>query len=348
MTNVTVLNDLHLGVQRCAGTTPVSAQALRDWLMQSYADTLAALPEDETLLLNGDVFDGYAVPLSVVGQFVQTTADWLRGTRRYVVMSRGNHDISRDSTNLSSFDFAGQVLKLLAPAQVTVVTAPQAFDFGYVVPHAANQDIFNAWLGEVPAGCCVFLHANFSSGFAARSDHSLDLSFEQASELIEQHGCSLVFAHEHQARAAFGDRLIITGNQWPSSIADCLNNPGNKKHHLRIAAGGHTLRRTWDGTEDFAEIPWHDLASSNTSARFIRVTGEATAAEAADMVNTIARYRRDSQAFVISNAVSVEGRKLEDGAEATVEALKTFNPLDLVLELLEPKQAAKIRKLLEN
>lgn len=109
-----------------------------------------------------------------------------------------------------------------------------------------------------------------------------------------------------------------------------------------------TYTTTWNGNTDFAEIPWRDLSTADTAARFIRVTGEATAAEAADMVNAISRYRRDSQAFVISNAVSVEGRTLDEGVEATVESLKAFNPLDLVMELLEPAQATKIRKLLEN
>jgi hypothetical protein len=66
------------------------------------------------------------------------------------------------------------------------------------------------------------------------------------------------------------------------------------------------------------------------------------------MVNAIARFRRDSAAFVVSNAVSVEGRTLNEDVAATVEAVKAFNPLDLVLELLEPKQAAKVRKLLEG
>lgn len=103
--------------------------------------------------------------------------------------------------------------------------------------------------------------------------------------------------------------------------------------------------KTWDASADFLEVPWRDLPTVNTDARFIRVVGEAAAQEAADMVNAIARYRRDSTAFVVSNAVSVEGHQLDEGVEATVESIKAFDPVEFALGLLTDTQQAKIRKL---
>lgn len=342
--NLTVLNDLHLGVQRCAGTTPASALALRNWLMESYTDFINDLPDDETLLLNGDVFDGSTVALSVVGEFISVTMKWLSKPQRRLVMSRGNHDISKDSSNLSSFDFAASILRMTCQ-NFEAVTEPTAVPgVGYVVPHAANEDIFNHWLEQVPEGEFVFLHANYDNGFSVLADHSLNVSYNQAADLIESRGCTLFFAHEHQAREAFGGRLTVTGNQWASSVADCLGNPCGFKKSVRIS---DTIRytTTWDASADFLEVPWRDLPTVNTDARFIRVVGEATAQEAADMVNAIARYRRDSPAFVVSNAVSVEGHQLDEGVEATVESIKAFDPVEFALGLLTEEQQAKIRKL---
>lgn len=346
---LTVLNDLHLGVQRSAGTTPATSLALRDWVMESFIDFLGSLPKDETLLINGDVFDGYNVPLAVVGCFVEVTSNWLKlGPRRRLVLSRGNHDISRDSTNLSSFDFAASFLEIFhqAQVQVVVVVAPAFVDgVGYVIPHAANQDIFDTWLEGTPEGCTVFLHANFDNNFAVCADHSLNVSYVQAEKLIEEKSCTLIFAHEHQARVAFQGRLQILGNQWPSSIADCLGNAGNRKYALQDGA----KVQTWDGNADFIDTDWRSLSTLDTSARFIRVSGKATAAEATDAINAVARLRRDNDtAFVISNAIAIEGKALQDGVQATVESIKAFNPLDLVFELLEPRQVATLKTLLQE
>lgn len=106
-----------------------------------------------------------------------------------------------------------------------------------------------------------------------------------------------------------------------------------------------TYTKTWDASADFLEVLWRDLPTTDTEARFIRVIGEATAEEAADMVNAVARFRRDSSAFVVSNAVSVEGHQLDEGVEATVESIKAFDPVEFALGLLTDAQQAKLRKL---
>lgn len=230
MKNVTVLNDLHLGVQRCAGTTPASAQALRDWLLDSYAEFINTLPDDETLLLNGDVFDAGQPGFSTLQAFVKLTSEWVsQGTRR-VFMSRGNHDIDRSGAP-SGFDFSGSILGLLCGDRVTVVTKPTAFEYGYVIPHLANQDILDQALLDVPPGCYVFLHTNVNCPFSAQHDHSLSVSRNQIEALIAQ-GNTLVFAHDHRPREEFGGKVIVTGCFLPTSVGDCL---GSKfKHALRL------------------------------------------------------------------------------------------------------------------
>ena len=54
-----VLNDLHFGFKRQAGVTPASLLALQYYLLTS---TRKALEKwHDTLLLNGDTFDGFDV-----------------------------------------------------------------------------------------------------------------------------------------------------------------------------------------------------------------------------------------------------------------------------------------------
>lgn len=230
--SVTVLNDLHLGVQRCAGTTPASALALRNWLMESYTDFINDLPDDETLLLNGDVFDAGQPGFSTVMEFVRITAAWVSEGTRKVLLSRGNHDLSKDGA-LSGFDFAGQVLSLMCGNRVTVITQPHKASFGYVIPHLANQSILDLELQAVPAGCYVFLHANVDCCFSQNSDHSLSVSRNQIETLIAQ-GNTLVFAHDHRPREEFGGKVIVTGCFLPTSVGDCIGS--QYKHALRLEA----------------------------------------------------------------------------------------------------------------
>ena len=59
-----VIHDLHLGVQRSAGTTPASATALTIWMQQQFDSILDRVNED--LVILGDLFDTYQVSLRTV------------------------------------------------------------------------------------------------------------------------------------------------------------------------------------------------------------------------------------------------------------------------------------------
>lgn len=354
MNHLTVFNDVHLGVQRTAGTTQASAIALREWQQELFRKMLNST--SGVALINGDLFDGYSVPLSVVRWFIHQIDAWLRHDNdNLLILARGNHDISKDNTNLSSFDFTSVMLKMMHGERVRVVTEPSDFETFYIVPHMANQDLFNLALDAVPDNRLVFLHANFDNNFAVESDHSLNVSAKQAEALILR-GCKLLFAHEHQQRKAFGGNLQVSGNQIPTSIADCLGNPCGLKHHAACHyTGGPSgwsieYHLTWaaDGDHGYAEIDWRDLPTYAGGAAFIRVIGDASAEQSAEATAAIARFRRDSQAFVVSNAVVVEGVQIGDMAVASVEAVKAFNPIDFLVEHLEkekPEFAAKVRQL---
>lgn len=108
------------------------------------------------------------------------------------------------------------------------------------------------------------------------------------------------------------------------------------------------FKQCWatDGAHGYAEVDWRDLPTYAGDAAFIRVIGDASPEQSAEATSAIARFRRDSPAFVVSNAVVVEGVQIGDMAVASVEAVKAFNPIDFLIEHLEkekPEFAAKVK-----
>ena len=55
-----VINDVHLGAIRSAGTTISSALALREWMLEQFKSMLEVIDED--LVILGDLFDTYSIP----------------------------------------------------------------------------------------------------------------------------------------------------------------------------------------------------------------------------------------------------------------------------------------------
>jgi hypothetical protein len=369
-----LINDIHLGVQRVAGTTPASALALQDYLF-ARLEALLARHEDKHVIFNGDLFDAFLVSMMTMLGFYRLAREWLKRTSeiddmtgqecgRKMTLGRGNHDWSKDSSKLSSFDLICQILKAEFGDRVVVVTEPRfvAQDI-YMIPHMPNQDLFNLELeraGRIAEddvfkgeGGVLLLHANYDNNFALESDHSLNVSREQAEKLITK-GWTLVFGHEHQKREPIPG-VIITGNQWPSSVADCLNNPGDKKYAHVIKAGVQREAMfepvlTWDGDVDFDEVDWQDLAAgpAERHVRFVRVTGKASAAEAPAMLQALANFRRASDAYVVSNAVQVEGLGGMEEITTSVEQMRAFNVMGYLLEQLEPKQREVVEGLLKQ
>jgi hypothetical protein len=352
-----LINDVHLGVLRTGGTTLASSFALRQYLLAELRKLMFA-HLDKDIIINGDLFDQFNVPMTDVLEFYYMVAEWMSTTEYKMqvhpkmILGRGNHDWSKDSAKLSSFDFIAQILESQFPDRVRAVTDPtMIFDGIYMIPHVANQDIFNLELGRIPEEArLVLLHANYDNNFAVESDHSLNVSQDQAVKILNANlERALVFGHEHQARRELGGRLIVTGNQWPSSIADCLNNPdGQKFAHIITERLFFTPICTWDANEYYQEVPWDEMLSTGVDQdpHFVRVCGRATSEQAPDVINAIAKYRQHSQAFVVSNAVKIEG--VADMQELTVnmEQVRSFDVVSYLLDQLEPEQAAVVKELL--
>jgi hypothetical protein len=217
----------------------------------------------------------------------------------------------------------------------------------YVIPHMPNQDLFDLELKKLQDGELaprfLFVHANYDNQFAVESDHSLNLSKEQAEQLPVEY---VVFGHEHQARTELGGKVVIVGNNFPSSISDCLGN--TDKALLRIADGRYALWTTWMAVNafdeiDYSEQDWRDLRDVG---RFIRVTGTATAAEADRVVTALGRFRREAAALVITNAVKIEGADGDAEMAISHEDVTSFNVMEALREFLGPEDAAEVDKIM--
>lgn len=340
--NLCVLNDWHLGCVRTGGTTPATAYKLRLDLLQQFEDILDGIDSD--LLVNGDLFDGPDISKSDLLRAYKALSGWLGRSGRSLWLSNGNHDLSKRSDNFSSFQLLAALLveEGAYPGTVTHIEgAGQMTPHGYVIPHVANQDLFNLELAKVPECDYLFVHCNYDNEFSVEADHSLNMSREQAEALPVKH---IVFGHEHQAKVALGGKVVIVGNQKPSSVSDCLGNDDKEVFQV-LADGSYGLSTCWQAAGDFTELPWQEINGYEGPERFIRVTGTAAADQAATVVQAISRFRAASSALVITNAVKIEG--VDDAAELALshEEVTSFNVAAALSELLTPAENAKLAEL---
>lgn len=319
-----VINDLHIGTQRITGTTMQSQLALREYLLREYGACLNKA--DDALIVLGDLFDNHSIPMSDVLAAYDLTADWLKRTGHKLWLVAGNHDLSTNSLKVSSFQFFAQVLVRTFPEQVSYVEGSCRIGKSlHIISHVTNQDLFDMELDNVGEARYLLLHANYDNNFAKEADHSLNLSAERAASLKVG---TVFFAHEHYGRKAkAGDvEIFVAGNQFPSSVSDCLGEKAKYMH--RLTADGIQRIETWNSS-DYCEMDWCHMHP--TDARFIRITGSVDPAGAAHMADAIAKYRRGSTAFVVGNAVRVTGKTevggldLEDLETTSLESVRAFD-----------------------
>ncbi len=357
MSKILVINDLHLGVERSGGTTPASAIDLRKYGHRMHTQLLELAGEGDTVLVNGDLTDTYSIALTDALEIYGAAARWLTDTttrRKCLIWALGNHDLSKDSSKLGTVAFIGRLLEVQFPANFVMITKPSAFSKeDYVIPHVPNQEIFDLELSRVPDSTKrLYLHCNYDNVFAGQADHSLNLSRDQAKALVKR-GMTLILGHEHQGRTLMNDKVIIVGNQFPSSVSDCLQHgdaqTDGRKYALVIDGEDMELVPTWstnDNEGGYREVPWTDLDSVPENTGFLRVTGRATPEESAAVIKAIANLRQRSGAFVITNAVKVDGAASEEIAAQSLEDIRSVNVIELLLDTLDDDQKKVVQQFL--
>lgn len=284
-------------------------------------------------MILGDLFDTHDVAMSDVLKCFVTLTEWLDSNSNMLYLIPGNHDLSKTSTTLSSFEFLAQLLLMYDVAKVRYIGEAQMTPYGYVIAHVANQELFDAEMLKVPECDFLFLHVNYDNHFAAQSDQSLNLSAEQAENCLAR---KIIIAHEHNTRQS--GKIIIPGNQTCSSVSDWLHS--STKSKAVIDNGVCTLHVVRTAADEYAEMDWKHLVPS--SAKFIRVTGEASAAEASLAISAVARYRSTSPALVITSAFRVAS---EDGTSfaESLEQVQGFDIWAALREHLTPEQFTKVQ-----
>jgi DNA repair exonuclease SbcCD nuclease subunit len=321
-----VLNDTHAGPNRVAGTTLASRLALRLFVVDQLKDLMGR--HSETLLFNGDLLDRADIPLYDL-QLVQEALESELKNGRPVVLVPGNHDLSKNSTVLSSFEFLARSLEKRFH-NLTVMRSPGWAQEGiYVIPHLPNQEEFNVALDQVPPCKVLLLHCNYSNNFAAKADHSLNLSAEMALKLLDDRGVgTILIGHEHQARTALGGRVVIPGNQIPTSISDCLN--CTEKLLTRIVDGVVTTERLYNIGDVYEEVNWRDVTEKGSERLFVRVTGEVLEGDT-DKAYAAVSAARDAcpNALVIGSSFQAE-----ETTDHVAEIVQKVAGIDIVKELV--------------
>ena len=75
--------------------------------------------------------------------------------------------------------------------------------------------------------------------------------------------------------------------------------------------------------------------------------GDAVNAQAADVMDAIHKFRQKSAAFVITNAVKIEGIADIESLPETFEAATKFDVMQFVYEQLDEEETKVIKKIAE-
>ena len=334
-----ILNDTHIGVLRAAGTTTVTSKKLRDKLLYELENTTDRVKTD--LVINGDLFDGAQIPLSDALVALKILRNWLKRTGKRLILLPGNHDLQRDTSKLSTFQFISEILA--NESDVQYMPGGGWIDEAggvYAISHVPNQDIFDYELSKVPECKYLLLHCNWNNGFANELDHSLNLSAEVAASIPAKH---IILGHEHAPASHLNGKVVIPGNQYPSSIADCLSR--SNKHYLEVDNEGIKFRKTWDA-ERYVELDWRNVYAAD--ADFIRVVGIAEPHEATQALDTVINLRKVSEAFIVGGAIKIKDSDEAlnmDAALASVEVVRAFDVEKALREILKPEQIAAVESL---
>lgn len=343
-----ITTDYHIAVKRVGGTTPESQAQLRQYLR----DTLQAQLGDEDHLIAGDLFNDFTVDTSELVETYKIFCVWLAKYRKKLALVRGNHDFSMRGMALSSFDLLGTILKEQFPDQVTVANEVTEWKQFVLVPHLPNNEVLNLEISKLTgvSGKVVIFHANVDNFFAAETQHSLCISVDQVEDLISRDNL-VICGHEHQHRKLVGGRCVVLGNTAPSSIADCLGN--DCKYSAMVSGTGYELVETWESFDNYAEIDWRELQAGTADRDkhgFVRIVGDATAAEAADVISVVSKFRQKhgENLYVVSNSVKIEGAEaFSDMAEVGAEGVRAFDVMAAIYSELTEEEANCVKGLVD-
>lgn len=332
-----VFGDTHLGCER-GGTTPETKLQLKRSLLTEFQWLLTNA--SGSLLLNGDVFDTDSINLRDLFETYRMLSEWL-GNNDKLWLVAGNHGAANNSQKTSSFDLLCQLLKEVHGNKAVQIEEEMYLPEhdAYVIGYSRNQDLFDAALGRVPECQTLYLHCNYDNFHTVASQHSLNLTKAQAQALSVQR---VVMSHEHGHRKMLGGKVHLIGAPFCTSVSDCL--ASSQKYMVKVSGSEVEYITTWQAEGDFDQLDWRNLR--DTGARFIRVTGNATAEESSDAVAAISRFRSTSKALVITNAVMIGDSMDASQLVLNAETVTAFDVKSALFGILDAEEVSVIKQLL--
>ncbi len=320
-----VLADIHQGLSRKTGVTPTSLEKFEARKSEMLRGVLQQ-HQDKEVIIAGDLFDSHQVPLVSV---LQIASVFLEHPKKVWVIA-GNHDLSKNTMRMSSLWFLKE-WSLLHNTNIDVVFVRRELGDITLLPHVANQDLFDENI-EKAKGSILITHCNYENGFAVDKDHSLNLTKKQARKFD-----LVISGHEHNRRKVGNVNMI-------GSFAPCNVNEAAVDKFCYVLDGSD-LVEAQRLDYSYAEIPWgqiEKLSEGKADIDFIKVTGEATAAEAPVVLNTLAKFRKNSSAVMIQNAVTVETLNLGEIEGASFDSIDTMK---LLGQILKPEHKEQLGEL---
>lgn len=299
-----ILNDLHFGLKREAS---MPAHALQRFYEDAQLATLLRILDQEPALpvvILGDLFDHGRPAYSVLAKLRDILA------RRQVTIVQGNHDITKDRSELSGAEFLADML----PGGVYICERRSLVDSNVaIVPHLANQELFDEAIAKASEWATTLLtHCNYENSFAVGKDHSLNLTREQAKKFE-----TVVLGHEHNGRDI--DNVKIIGSQFPLR-ADQV---GPKRYAI-LQDDGSMKYKPAPFEIPAVTFDWRDPMPDLTGT-VATLTGDATIDEAFEVVKLVAEIRNSSGAYMVTNKVVSQGVDLATLAGDSSESVETFD-----------------------
>ncbi len=214
-------SDPHLGFNRTANTT---VDSRKRWSQLAFDNLYQKLKELKTkhpaaiVICAGDMFDKESNDEATLLQAMKL----MEVTD---VVLAGNHDLPNREGKESTLRVLQEVY-----SDERIVLPAQTSDWGWdkrdrftLVPHHGNQALFDKAIAglitENNEGVLV-IHCNYDSERATHSDSSLNITKEQAAQLIESGFNFIVNGHEHAPRTELKGRVRILGNTYPTGFGD--------------------------------------------------------------------------------------------------------------------------------
>lgn len=218
MSKIVIFSDPHLGVNRLSHTTPDSRERMAQQAI-SQIEKVVVASNGHPIVCVGDLFDKPRVSNKLL-------LDAYAMTDAVDYCIAGNHDLSNNSAEVSSFSLLSEFAPSLISNEVGLI-ATEEREFGDVtmtlVPHHSSQELFDKALSQVMGHKgkrdLLFLHCTYDFALAEGSDTALNLTPSQADELLEKYNYIFI-GHEHAPALHRGGRVIMAGSTMPFSMGE--------------------------------------------------------------------------------------------------------------------------------